>query len=99
MFPLLAPEHPQLPTLPLESITPLWPLLPTLTVCGLFFSSTRFTESITAAKYPEGYRAYQQRVSMFVPFLTPVWGLLLALQGKKEAVDRVLFGQGETKTQ
>ena len=68
-------------------------------MCGLFFSSTRFTESITASKYPEAYRAYQQRVSMFVPFLTPVWGLLLALQGKKEAVDRVLFGQGEKKTQ
>ena len=62
-------------------------------MCGLFFSSTRFTESITASKYPEAYRAYQQRVSMFVPFLTPVWGFLLSLQGKKAEVDNIVYGQ------
>ncbi|KAH9945463.1 DUF1295-domain-containing protein [Epithele typhae] len=93
LIPLLGPENPQLPELPLTSVTPLWPLLPTLTVCSLFFSSTLFTESITASKYPKGYAAYQQRVSMFVPFLTPVWGLLLQLQGKKEKVDALVFGQ------
>ena len=41
----------------------------------------------------KAYAAYQQRVSMFVPFLTPVWGLLLKLRGKKEAVDRIVYGQ------
>ena len=93
LFPLLAPESPKLPALPLDSVTPLWPLLPTLTVCGLFFSSTRFTESISVSKYPEAYQAYQQRVSMFVPFLTPVWGLLLSMRGKKAEVDKLVFGQ------
>ena len=67
--------------------------MPTLTVCGLFFSSTLFTESISLSKYPEAYRAYQQRVSMFVPILTPVWGLLLSLRGKKAEADRLVFGQ------
>ena len=102
LFPLLAPEQPRMPKLPLHSITPLWPLVPTITICSLFYSSTKFTESITAAKYP-AYAAYQKRVSMFVPFLTPVWGLLLKLQGKKEQVDRLVYGQldldGEKKAQ
>ncbi|KAI0671935.1 DUF1295-domain-containing protein [Trametes maxima] len=93
LFPLLAPESPRLQSLPVSSITPIWPLLPSIILCGLFFSSTRFTESISLSKYPEGYRAYQQRVSMFVPFLTPVWGLLLKIQGKKEKVDRLVYGQ------
>lgn len=30
---------------------------------------------------------------MFVPFLTPVWGLYLTLLGKKEEVDKVVYGQ------
>ncbi|KAI0648906.1 DUF1295-domain-containing protein [Trametes meyenii] len=102
LFPLLAPESPRLQSSPMSNITPIWPLLPSIVLCGLFFSSTRFTESISLSKYPEGYRAYQQRVSMFVPFLTPVWGLLLKLQGKKEKVDRLVYGQDvveEKKTQ
>ncbi|RPD61025.1 DUF1295-domain-containing protein [Lentinus tigrinus ALCF2SS1-7] len=94
LFPLLAPESPRLPKLPLHSITPLWPLIPTITICSLFYSSTKFTESISAPKYP-AYAAYQQRVSMFVPFLTPVWGLLLKLWGKKEQVDTLVYGQLE----
>ncbi|KAI0714446.1 DUF1295-domain-containing protein [Cerioporus squamosus] len=81
LFPLLAPESPRLPKLPLHSLTPLWPLVPTITICSLFFSSTRFTESISAAKYP-AYAAYQDRVSMF-------------LRGKKEQVDRLVYGQLE----
>ncbi|KAI0709914.1 DUF1295-domain-containing protein [Earliella scabrosa] len=93
LFPLVAPEQPSLPKLPLTSITPIWPLLPSIVICSLFFSSTIFTESISASKYPEAYAAYQKRVSMFVPFLTPVWGLLLKLQGKKEAADRLVYGQ------
>ncbi|KAI0073665.1 DUF1295-domain-containing protein [Panus rudis PR-1116 ss-1] len=97
LFPVLAPESPKLPALPVSSITPFWPLAPALVLCTLFFSSTLFTESISRSKYPEGYAAYQQRVAMFVPFLTPVWGLLLKLQGKKEKVDAILFARGESK--
>ncbi|KAI0663735.1 DUF1295-domain-containing protein [Cubamyces menziesii] len=100
LFPLLAPESPKLTAS--GNITSLWPLLPSLVLCSLFFSSTLFTESISLSKYPEAYKAYRKRVSMFVPFLTPVWGLLLQLQGKKEEVDRVVYGQDivqEKKTQ
>lgn len=93
LFPLLAPESPRLAPSSLQSITPIWPLIPSIVLCLLFFSSTRFTESISISKYPEGYRAYQSRVAMFAPFLTPVWGLLLQLQGKKEKVDRLVYGQ------
>lgn len=93
LFPLLAPESPRLAPSSLQSITPIWPLIPSIVLCSLFFSSTRFTESISISKYPQGYRAYQSRVAMFVPFLTPVWGLLLQLQGKKEKVDRLVYGQ------
>ncbi len=92
----MAPEYPGYePPLPLGAETPLkslFPILPALVICSLFFSSTKFTEGITAAKYPE-YTAYQQRVSMFVPFLTPVWGLYLKLLGKKEEVDKLVYGQ------
>ncbi|KAI0350019.1 DUF1295-domain-containing protein [Trametes cingulata] len=98
LFPLVAPESAYLSP---RSVTSLWPLLPSLVLCTLFFSSTIFTESISLSKYPEGYRAYQKRVAMFVPFLTPVWGLLLRLQGKKEEVDALVYGQDvtEKKTQ
>lgn len=60
----------------------------------LFFSSTKFTESISLSKYPVAYAAYQRRVAMFVPFLTPVWGVLLKLQGDKTHVDELIYGQG-----
>ncbi|KAH9930135.1 DUF1295-domain-containing protein [Fomitopsis serialis] len=96
LFPLLAPETPNLSLTP-TSMTPLWPLMPALVLCSLFVSSTRFTESISLSKYPEAYTAYQSRVSMFVPFLTPVWGLVLQLRGKKAQVDEMLFGQGPAK--
>ncbi|PSS05509.1 hypothetical protein PHLCEN_2v3791 [Hermanssonia centrifuga] len=98
LFPIVAPEAPPLSVIPTSSITPLWPLTPALVLCTLFFSSTLFTESISLSKYPEGYRAYQQRVAMFVPFLTPVWGMLLDFQGKKKAIDDYLFGQTSAKT-
>lgn len=96
LFPILAPESPKLPANPLDAPTAIWPLTPAIVLCGLFFNSTLFSESISKAKYPEGYSAYQQRVSMFVPFLTPVWGLLLQLRGKKEKVDAMLFRHGDT---
>ncbi|KIK78764.1 hypothetical protein PAXRUDRAFT_834456 [Paxillus rubicundulus Ve08.2h10] len=79
------------------SLTSLAPLLPCLVLCTLFFSSTQFTESISLSKYPVAYRAYQQRVGMFVPLLTPVWGAWLSLQGKKEEVDELVYGQGADK--
>ncbi|CAL1715995.1 unnamed protein product [Somion occarium] len=94
LFPLLAPESPNLPAHPLSSPTAIWPLTPALVLCTLFFSSTLFSESISLSKYPEGYSAYQQRVAMFVPFLTPVWGVLLKLQGKQGKVDALLFKHG-----
>ncbi|KAI0784477.1 DUF1295-domain-containing protein [Abortiporus biennis] len=93
LFPLLAPEFPKLPAKPLSEITAFWPLTPAIVICMLFFSSTAFTESISLSKYPTSYKAYQQRVSMFVPFLTPVWGFLLQIQGKKDQVDAMLFGK------
>ena len=100
LIPLVAPEYPGYePPLPLGLKTPfasLFPILPALVICSLFFSSTLFSESISASKYP-GYKAYQQRVSMFVPFLTPVWGLVLQLRGKKAQVDEMLFGQDPSK--
>ncbi|TCD69191.1 hypothetical protein EIP91_008487 [Steccherinum ochraceum] len=96
LFPILAPESPQLPAHPFENPTALWPLVPAIVLCSLFFASTRFSESISASKYPE-YKAYQQRVSMFVPFLTPVWGLWLQLLGRKEEVDAQVFAKGDKK--
>ena len=43
--------------------------LPAVSLCLLFWSSTIFTESITASKYP-AYQAYQKRVAMFSPIST-----------------------------
>ncbi|KAI0703817.1 DUF1295-domain-containing protein [Cytidiella melzeri] len=91
-FPILAPESPAV-TNSDTAWTALLPLTPALVLCTLFFSSTLFTEGISLSKYPEGYKAYQQRVAMFVPFLTPVWGQLLQVQGNKEKIDIMLFGQ------
>ncbi|KIM84343.1 hypothetical protein PILCRDRAFT_408821 [Piloderma croceum F 1598] len=96
-FPLLSHSSPSLPSIPLNSITPLYPLAPALVLCGLFFSSTLFTESISRSKYPEKYAMYQDRVAMFVPILTPVWGVWAAYRGKKELVDEALWGNGKGK--
>lgn len=92
LFPILAPESPALERAVDTQFTSLLPLAPALVLCTLFFSSTLFTEAISVSKYPKGYGAYQQRVAMFVPLLTPVWGLLLQLRGKKAEVDAMLFG-------
>lgn len=94
-FPILA--SPNLPKLEHGNITPLASLIPPLALCMLFFSSTIFTESISESKYPVMYKAYKSRVAMFVPFLTPVWGWLLQLQGKKEYIDTLVYGSGERK--
>lgn len=97
LFPILAAESPRLSPLSLSSITPIWPLTPAIVLCTLFFSSTIYTESISLSKYPVAYRAYQQRVAMFVPLLTPVWGVVLKLLGKKDEVDDLVYGQSILK--
>ncbi|KAJ3858644.1 DUF1295-domain-containing protein [Lentinula novae-zelandiae] len=55
---------------PISSITP---FLPSLALSLLFLSSTFYTESISASKYPLPYSAYQSRVPMFGP--VPLLGL------------------------
>ncbi|KAH8983199.1 DUF1295-domain-containing protein [Lactarius akahatsu] len=77
-----------------DALQSLVPLAPSLSLCLLFLSSTRFTESISASKYPRGYAAYRARVSMFVPVLTPVWGALLKLTGGKAEVEELVWGKG-----
>ena len=44
-----------------EALQVLVPLAPSLALCLLFLSSTQFTESISASKYPRGYAAYRSR--------------------------------------
>jgi len=78
-------------------VTSLYPLAPALVLCLLFFSSTLFTESISLSKYPEKYVLYQERVAMFVPVFTPIWGVLAVLRGRKAMMDEVLWGNGKGK--
>jgi hypothetical protein len=77
-----------------DALRVLVPLSPSLALCLLFVSSTCFTESISATKYPRGYAAYRTRVAMFVPWLTPVWGALLSLTGRKSEVEELVWGSG-----
>jgi len=93
LIPLLSPDSPKL-DFPPTSLTSLAPLLPCSILCLLIFSSTIFTESISKGKYSIAYAAYQERVAMFVPLLTPLWGALLKLQGRKESVDALVYGTG-----
>jgi hypothetical protein len=97
LFPILSPSAPSLPAVPLDSVTSLYPLAPALVLCLLFFSSTLFTESISLSKYPEKYVLYQERVAMFVPVFTPIWGVLAVLRGRKAMMDEVLWGNGKGK--
>ena len=99
LIPLLSLPHAQ-PLFPPHEVTladalrTLVPLSPSLALCLLFLSSTRFSESISASKYPRGYAAYRARVSMFVPTLTPVWGTLLSLTGGKNETEELVWGSG-----
>ena len=77
-----------------DALCDLVPLSPSLALCLLFISSTRFTESISVSKYPRGYAAYRTRVAMFVPILTPVWGALLSLMGGRREADELVWGLG-----
>ncbi|KAF8207245.1 hypothetical protein K438DRAFT_1917614 [Mycena galopus ATCC 62051] len=71
------------------------PLIPALALSALFFSSTLYTEAITAAKYP-AYAAYQARVGMFSPIATFMKGMWLAVVGGRVEIERALWGK-ETK--
>jgi hypothetical protein len=90
-------SSPSLPAIPPSSTTPLYQLAPALIICTLFFSSTLFTESISRSKYPEKYAMYQERVAMFIPILTPIWGVWAGIRGKKVAVDEALWGNVNVK--
>ncbi|GLB40528.1 putative integral membrane protein [Lyophyllum shimeji] len=76
-------------------LAPLVDFLPALSLSLLFFSSTLFTESISKGKYPREYAAYQQRVGMFSPLRTWEKGLLLSWQGRRKAVEELVWGRGE----
>ena len=89
--PLLVPAHEG--TLA-DALHALMLLSPSLALCLLFVSSTRFTESISVSKYPRGYTAYRSRVAMFSPLLTPVWGALLCLTDGKTDVEELVWGVG-----
>jgi hypothetical protein len=71
-------------------------LTPSFVLCTLFFFSARFSEALSHAKYP-AYAAYQRRVALFIPALTPVWGLWVRIAGDAEEVDRAVYGQDEGK--
>lgn len=92
LFPILASPYTRFVESPFDS-TLLWDLAPSLVYCSIFMGSTPLTEGITSGKYP-GYKAYQQRVSTFFPPLTPLWGFILQLKGKKEEIDRIVYGDG-----
>jgi hypothetical protein len=94
LFPILA--SPRLPKISSADLTPLWPLVPALAIGGLFFSSTIFTESISASKYPE-YAAYQSRVGMFWPSTTWLKGIWLTVTGGKAEADRTVWGPAKGK--
>jgi len=72
-------------------LEPLLPLTPALCLSALFFSSTIYTEAITASKYP-AYAAYQQRVGMFSPVETVLKGIKLTLTGKRGEVEKAIWG-------
>ncbi|KAF8428859.1 hypothetical protein L210DRAFT_3488703 [Boletus edulis BED1] len=98
LIPLVCADGPWRQEWP-TSFSSLAPLAPGLVLCTLFFSSTMFTESISLSKYPVAYKAYQQRVGMFIPLFTSVWGAILSAQGKREAVDEIVYGQEAKKVE
>lgn len=97
LFPIAASSYPKFDKNSF-GLSALWDIVPAFVYCSVFLGSTPLTESITSGKYP-GYNAYQKRVSMFVPWLTPVWGFLLQLKGEREEVDRAVYGDGKTAKQ
>ncbi|KAJ7116188.1 hypothetical protein C8R46DRAFT_1152809 [Mycena filopes] len=77
-------------------LQPLVPLTPALALSALFFSSTVYTEAITASKYP-AYAAYKQRVGMFSPIETVMKGVKLALTGKRGEVEKAIWGSAKSE--
>jgi len=67
---------------------------PALCLSLLFFSSTRYTESISTGKYP-AYKVYRERVGMFGGLMTLLKALWLTWKGRKAEVDTLLWGSGE----
>lgn len=76
---------------PYALLRPLLPLTPALALSALFFSSTIYTEAITASKYAR-YATYKARVGMFSPLETLMKGFFLSLTGKKGPMDKELWG-------
>ncbi|KAF7375111.1 hypothetical protein MSAN_00397500 [Mycena sanguinolenta] len=68
------------------------PLTPALALSALFFSSTLYTEAISAGKYP-AYAAYQARVGMFSPPATFMKGIWLAAVGGRVEIERAIWGK------
>jgi len=60
-----------------------WSGLGVVAYCSIFLGSTVFTESITAAKYPE-YKEYQQLVNKLVPGLGALVGKEPEVKGGKK---------------
>ncbi|KAJ7086037.1 hypothetical protein B0H15DRAFT_353673 [Mycena belliarum] len=75
---------------PYALLAPLVPLTPAIALSALFFSSTMYTEAITASKYA-GYAAYRARVGMFSPIDTLFKGFILAVTGKKADVEKTIW--------
>ncbi|RDB25604.1 hypothetical protein Hypma_006881 [Hypsizygus marmoreus] len=77
-----------------EIFNPLVNILPALALTALFFSSSTYTEAITASKYSQ-YKTYQERVGMFQFTETCMKGAWLAWKGRKAEVDAALWGKEE----
>ncbi|KIY45437.1 DUF1295-domain-containing protein [Fistulina hepatica ATCC 64428] len=78
------------------ALSPCVHLAPAVALSLLFYSSTLFTESITASKY-KAYSAYKQRVAMF-GFLKTFWlGMYLYIRGDKNAVEAQIWTKGKTE--
>lgn len=60
-----------------------WSGLGVMAYCAIFLGSTIFTESITAAKYPD-YKEYQLLVNKVVPGLGALMGHELEVKGAKK---------------
>ncbi|KAJ4478516.1 hypothetical protein C8R41DRAFT_897023 [Lentinula lateritia] len=80
------------------SPTPIYSLtsfLPSLALSLLFLSSTFYTESISASKYPLPYSAYQSRVPMFGPAVW--WRFTTSGDGERGKVEVLVWGDEDGK--
>ncbi|PQE13043.1 DUF1295 domain protein [Rutstroemia sp. NJR-2017a BBW] len=65
-----------------------WTFIGAMSYLILFQSSTWFTESISAKKYPD-YKEYQQRVGKFLPNIIPTSGAKIEAAKKEAAADKL----------